>query len=289
MAHRLHRDRAAFGRDRAGRARRAPPTRWRRLRTTTAAGATTRTFRATPTRRPGRCCSSRGWVAMRAPVAVRFPASFAISEPRTGASQRIPSRGRSGASWAWAGGCRSGDGVVRTPRSPRSPVARSRRARPAVAGRRPTQPGGSSESQQNADRRLELVLVDLTALHHRPGGRVRRDPRRTGRRRSGGRVGAAEPGRRRELRVRHRDVIVDPGERRCRRRRPSTARCGTWSPCSRRTAVGRASRSCAFPYRPTGIPIGEDRWRVVRFGGGIEVSDQHRLFTSAACVAALAS
>jgi squalene cyclase len=36
-------------------------------------------------------------------------------------------------------------------------------------------------------------------------------------------------------------------------------------------------------------PNGEDRWRVVRFGGGIEVSDQNRLFTSAACVAALAS
>ena len=36
-------------------------------------------------------------------------------------------------------------------------------------------------------------------------------------------------------------------------------------------------------------PNREHRWRVVRFGGGIEVSDQHRLFTSAACVAALAS
>jgi squalene cyclase len=35
-------------------------------------------------------------------------------------------------------------------------------------------------------------------------------------------------------------------------------------------------------------PNGEDRWRVVRFGGGIDVTDQHRLFTSAACVAALA-
>jgi squalene cyclase len=36
-------------------------------------------------------------------------------------------------------------------------------------------------------------------------------------------------------------------------------------------------------------PDGEGRWRVVRFDGGIEVRDQHRLFTSAACVAALAS
>jgi squalene cyclase len=36
-------------------------------------------------------------------------------------------------------------------------------------------------------------------------------------------------------------------------------------------------------------PNREHRWRVVRFGGGIEVRDQHRLFTSAACVAALAS
>lgn len=36
-------------------------------------------------------------------------------------------------------------------------------------------------------------------------------------------------------------------------------------------------------------PNGAGHWRVVRFGGGIEVGDQHRLFTSAACVAALAS
>lgn len=35
-------------------------------------------------------------------------------------------------------------------------------------------------------------------------------------------------------------------------------------------------------------PNGERRWRVVRFGVGIDVRDQHRLFTSAACVAALA-
>jgi hypothetical protein len=35
-------------------------------------------------------------------------------------------------------------------------------------------------------------------------------------------------------------------------------------------------------------PNGERRWRVVRFAGGIDVADQHRLFTSAACVAALA-
>ncbi len=34
-------------------------------------------------------------------------------------------------------------------------------------------------------------------------------------------------------------------------------------------------------------PNREDRWRLVRFGGGIDVTDQHRLFTSAACVAAL--
>jgi hypothetical protein len=35
-------------------------------------------------------------------------------------------------------------------------------------------------------------------------------------------------------------------------------------------------------------PNGERRWRLVRFAGGLEVADQHRLFTSAACVAALA-
>ena len=31
-----------------------------------------------------------------------------------------------------------------------------------------------------------------------------------------------------------------------------------------------------------------DRWRPVRLGGGVVVQDQHRTFTSAACVAALA-
>ncbi len=44
-----------------------------------------------------------------------------------------------------------------------------------------------------------------------------------------------------------------------------------------------------IPVPPDRDPNREDRWRVVRFGGGIEVGDQHRLFTSAACVAALAS
>jgi squalene-hopene/tetraprenyl-beta-curcumene cyclase len=44
-----------------------------------------------------------------------------------------------------------------------------------------------------------------------------------------------------------------------------------------------------IPVPPDRDPNGEDRWRVIRFGGGIEVCDQHRLFTSAACVAALAS
>jgi hypothetical protein len=31
-----------------------------------------------------------------------------------------------------------------------------------------------------------------------------------------------------------------------------------------------------------------DRWRPVRLGGGVVVQDEHRTFTSAACVAALA-
>ena len=35
-------------------------------------------------------------------------------------------------------------------------------------------------------------------------------------------------------------------------------------------------------------PAGDDRWRLIRFGAGIVVQDQHRTFTSATCVAALA-
>jgi hypothetical protein len=35
-------------------------------------------------------------------------------------------------------------------------------------------------------------------------------------------------------------------------------------------------------------PNGERRWRLVRFSGGVLVADQHRTFTSAACIAALA-
>lgn len=35
-------------------------------------------------------------------------------------------------------------------------------------------------------------------------------------------------------------------------------------------------------------PAGDDGWRPVRFGSGIVVQDQHRIFTSATCVAALA-
>jgi squalene cyclase len=44
-----------------------------------------------------------------------------------------------------------------------------------------------------------------------------------------------------------------------------------------------------IPVPPDRDPNGEDRRRIVRFSGGIEVGDQHRLFTTAACVAALAS
>jgi hypothetical protein len=44
-----------------------------------------------------------------------------------------------------------------------------------------------------------------------------------------------------------------------------------------------------IPVPPDRDPNGEDRWRIVRFDGGIEVSDQHRFFTAAACVAALAT
>ena len=129
-----------------------------------------------------------------ASVAARFPASFVISGPRTGASQRIPSQGRSGASWALAGGCRSGGGVVPTPRSPRSLVARSP---PPARTSRACDRLGLAVCPVTAEhnRRLELVLVDLTALHHRSGGRVRHGPRRAGRRRSGGRVGDSEPSR----------------------------------------------------------------------------------------------
>jgi hypothetical protein len=35
-------------------------------------------------------------------------------------------------------------------------------------------------------------------------------------------------------------------------------------------------------------PAGDDRWRLIRFGTGMVVQDQHRAFTSATCVAALA-
>jgi squalene cyclase len=35
-------------------------------------------------------------------------------------------------------------------------------------------------------------------------------------------------------------------------------------------------------------PNGERRWRLVRFSGGVLVADQHRTFTSAACITALA-
>ena len=35
-------------------------------------------------------------------------------------------------------------------------------------------------------------------------------------------------------------------------------------------------------------PAGDDRWRPIRFAAGIVVADQHRTFTSATCVAALA-
>jgi hypothetical protein len=35
-------------------------------------------------------------------------------------------------------------------------------------------------------------------------------------------------------------------------------------------------------------PNGEGRWRLVRLAGGIVVADQHRTFTSAACLAAMA-
>jgi squalene cyclase len=35
-------------------------------------------------------------------------------------------------------------------------------------------------------------------------------------------------------------------------------------------------------------PNGEGRWRLVRFSGGLIIADQHRTFTSAACLAALA-
>jgi squalene-hopene/tetraprenyl-beta-curcumene cyclase len=42
-----------------------------------------------------------------------------------------------------------------------------------------------------------------------------------------------------------------------------------------------------IPLPPDRDPNGEGPWRPVRFGPGIEVPDQHRTFTTAACVAAL--
>jgi squalene-hopene/tetraprenyl-beta-curcumene cyclase len=42
-----------------------------------------------------------------------------------------------------------------------------------------------------------------------------------------------------------------------------------------------------IPVPPDCDPSGESRWRLVRFGGGMVIADQHRTFTSAACVAAL--
>jgi squalene-hopene/tetraprenyl-beta-curcumene cyclase len=43
-----------------------------------------------------------------------------------------------------------------------------------------------------------------------------------------------------------------------------------------------------IPLPPDRDPNGEGPWRPVRFGPGIDVPDQHRTFTTAACVAALA-
>jgi hypothetical protein len=44
-----------------------------------------------------------------------------------------------------------------------------------------------------------------------------------------------------------------------------------------------------IPVPADADPDREDHWRIVRFAGGIDVADQHRLFTSAACVTALAN
>jgi len=43
-----------------------------------------------------------------------------------------------------------------------------------------------------------------------------------------------------------------------------------------------------IPLPPDRDPNREGPWRPVRFGSGVVVADQHRTFTSAACVAALA-
>jgi hypothetical protein len=43
-----------------------------------------------------------------------------------------------------------------------------------------------------------------------------------------------------------------------------------------------------IPVPPDASTSGEDRWRLVRFAPGIVAADQHRLFTTATCVAALA-
>lgn len=46
--------------------------------------------------------------------------------------------------------------------------------------------------------------------------------------------------------------------------------------------------SLRIPLPPNRDPNREGAWRPVRFGPGIDVADQHRTFTTAACVAALA-
>lgn len=43
-----------------------------------------------------------------------------------------------------------------------------------------------------------------------------------------------------------------------------------------------------IPLPADPCPSGDDRWRLIRFDAGIVVADQHRTFTSATCVAALA-
>ena len=77
--------------------------------------------------------------ATSAPAIVRPADSSATSAPAAAASPPTPSPGRSAATWAWAGGCPSGGGVVRTSRSAPSALVHW----PAVTMRRPMRPGGS--------------------------------------------------------------------------------------------------------------------------------------------------
>jgi len=57
-----------------------------------------------------------------------------------------------------------------------------------------------------------------------------------------------------------------------------------WMASSSRVVLATAR----IPVPAQLYPEQDERWRPIRFSGGADVVDQHSLFTSAACVAALA-